>query len=210
MPNASRTGKRREFFAAAPELSVALALRLAGLASVVVGVAPALAEVVEADDNGFVSAFEIEVAASPERVFDALTAEVSKWWDPRHTYSGDSSNMLFDNLALREKLAGGGFVRHMVIDMERPPQTLRLRGGMGPLQTLAVVGSMTFDLEAAADGTLLRYRYVVNGRGLGDWAEPVDRVMGGQLQRLRLFVETGQPIETGRAERAERQGRAEQ
>lgn len=62
---------------------------------------------------------------------------------------------------------------------------------------------MTFDLAAVAAAstaaengnqhTRLAYRYVVNGPQLRDWAEPVDRVMGEQLARLRRFVETGEP-----------------
>ena len=177
---------------------------------------PVAGDVVEATDSGFVSAFEVEIGATPERTFDALWNDVAKWWDPAHTYSGDAENMVFADLfGLFEELPSlapsasvssaserkpppfgssiDPFVRHMEIDMVRPPSALRLRGGMGPLQTLAVAGSMTFDLEATDDGTRLRYRYVVNGPRLGDYAEPVDRVMGGQLQRLRRYVETGEP-----------------
>ena len=52
---------------------------------------------------------------------------------------------------------------------------------------------MSFNLEATEQGTRLDYRYVVNGRGVEEWAEPVDRVQGGQLARLKRYVETGQP-----------------
>ncbi len=45
-----------------------------------------------------------------------------------------------------------------------PGKTLRLSGGLGPLQGMGVTGAMTFTLEPAADGrTLLRYQYVVLG-----------------------------------------------
>lgn len=179
--------------------------------------ADAFAEVAKNEAHGFVSVHEVEIAAPPERVWEALVDEVDEWWDPAHTYSGDAQNMQFGMLGplggLWEDLDDGsssraigavrGIVRHMDFDMVRPPKTLRLRGALGPLQPLAVVGSMTFDLaamdtasEAAENGnthTRLAYRYVVNGPQLRDWAEPVDRVMGEQLERLRRFVETGDP-----------------
>ena len=156
--------------------------------------APVLAAVTESDDGGFVSAHQVEIAASPTRVFEALVAEVGEWWDPEHTYTGDAGNMTFNEFpALWERFSDEGFVRHMAIDMVQPPKTLRLSGGLGPLQPLAVTGSMTFDLVLVAEGTRLSYRYVVNGRRLQEWAGPVDRVMAGQLARLRRYVETGAP-----------------
>ena len=156
---------------------------------------PGWAAVLESDAGGFVSAHEVEIAAPRARVFEALVAEVGVWWDPAHTYTGDASNMTFSEFpALWERFSDEGFVRHMAIDMVRPPATLRLSGGLGPLQPLAVTGSMTFELEDAGKGTKLAYRYLVNGRGLQDRAGPVDRVMVGQLERLRRYVETGTPV----------------
>ncbi len=55
---------------------------------------------------------------------------------------------------------------------------------------------MSFNLEATEQGTRLDYRYVVNGRDVEEWAEPVDRVQGGQLDRLKRYVETGVPVAT--------------
>lgn len=165
----------------------------AGAVALALG-ASALAAVTESDDAGFVSVHEVEIAAPPGRVFEALVAEVGKWWDPAHTYTGDAGNMTFNEFpALWERLSDEGFVRHMAIDMVRPPTTLRLSGGLGPLQPLAVAGAMTFDLAPSAKGTRISYRYVVNGRRLAQWAGPVDRVMAGQLARLRRYVETGAP-----------------
>ena len=156
---------------------------------------PVLADVLEADDSYFVSVHEIHIAASPKRVFEALIEEIGAWWDAAHTYSGDASNMTFElELALVEELPEDGFVRHLFVDMVQPPKVLRLSGGLGPLQPLGVTASMTFRLEEAEGGTQLAYRYVVSGRGLQGWAEPVDRVMGGQLRRLQRYVETGSPV----------------
>lgn len=55
----------------------------------------AAAAVVEVDEDGFVSAFELRFDATPERVYDALVKETDVWWDPAHTFSGDASNLAF-------------------------------------------------------------------------------------------------------------------
>jgi hypothetical protein len=74
---------------------------------------------------------------------------------------------------------------------------LRMVGGLGPLQSMAVSGSMTFALSDAAAGTTrLEYRYAVGGyspEGLDRLAIPVDQVQLGQLERLLRYVETGNP-----------------
>ncbi len=154
------------------------------------------AEVLEADDDGFVSAHEVEIAAPPSRVFGALVDEVDRWWDPAHSYSGDAANFLLDELCgLCEALdSDSGWVRHMRVDAWRPGKWLVLSGGLGPLQRLGVAGSMSFDFEATQAGTRVTYRYTVNGRNVGAWAEPVDRVQLGQLMRLKHYVETGSPV----------------
>ena len=96
-------------------------------------------------------------------------------------------------MALCEKSDHGLFVRHMTVDFVEPPQALRLSGGLGPLQPLGVAGSMTFDLEETEAGTKLSYRYRVSGRNVTSWAQPVDQVQLGQLERLRRYVEAGSP-----------------
>ena len=154
------------------------------------------AEVLEADDDGFVSAHELLVEAPPCRVFDALVDEVDRWWEPAHSYSGDAANFSLDAACgLCESVdADSGWVRHMRVDVWRPGRSLVLAGGLGPLQRLGVAGSMSFDLEATATGTRLAYRYTVSGRSVGAWAEPVDRVQLGQLLRLKRYVETGSAV----------------
>ena len=156
----------------------------------------ACAEVLEADDDGFVSAHEIAIEATPPRVFDALVDEIDRWWDPAHSYSGDAVSFSLDAACgLCEGVdADSGIVRHMRVEAWRPGKSLVLADGLGPLQRLGVAGSMSFDLEAAATGTRLAYRYSVSGRNVGDWADPVDRVQLGQLLRLKRYVETGSAV----------------
>ena len=82
----------------------------------------------------------------------------------------------------------------MRVDFWRRGKTLVLSGGLGPLQRLGVAGSMAFDLEATGTGTTIRYRYSVSGRNVRGWAEAVDRVQLGQLERLKRYVETASPV----------------
>lgn len=161
--------------------------------------ATVFAEVVAVDEQGFVSEHRVDIAATPARVFEALAEETGAWWDPAHTYWGDSRRVQLAlcpiSLALCEVTADDeAFVIHLRVDAYRPGKALVLSGGLGPLQPLGVAASMSFHLEAAEHGTRLDYRYVVNGRDVEQWAEPVDRVQGGQLARLKRYVETGDAV----------------
>ncbi|MDH3640958.1 MAG: SRPBCC domain-containing protein [Gammaproteobacteria bacterium] len=155
----------------------------------------AAAEVVASGEDGFVSEHELLLGAPPERVYEALTAEVHRWWDPAHSYSGDAANLYLEARALGcfcEKLpASGGSVAHMQVAFADPGKTLRLLGGLGPLQGMGASGAMQFSLQPIEGGTLLKYRYTVSGfspEGMGELAEPVDRVQLGQLRRLQSYL----------------------
>lgn len=158
----------------------------------------ARAEVQTATSAGFVLTQEITLAADAARVFRAL-AEVSEWWDPAHTYSGEADNL---SLELRaggcfcEALADGGSVEHMRILFAAPGKLLRLGGGLGPLQGMGASGVLDFALEGERQGaTRLRLRYTVGGfaaDGLAAMAAPVDQVLAVQLERLAGYL-TAQP-----------------
>ena len=164
----------------------------------------AAAEVIDADPSGFTSAHEIVIAAPRERVYQALTAEVGRWWDPRHSYSGSAANFTIDARpggCFCETLADGGGVEHMRVVFVEPNRILRLTGGLGPLQSMAVSGSMQFTLTTGDKGaTKVSFRYTVGGyypQGLDTVAAAVDLVQLGQLQRLKRYVETGDPESPG-------------
>lgn len=107
-----------------------------------------------------------------------------------HTYSGDSGNLtlvLTAGQCFCERLSGGGSVEHMRVVYVEPGRTLRLQGGLGPLQAEAATGTLTFSLAPVAGGTQITQSYVVGGfvRGGADkLANPVDRVLAEQLDRL--------------------------
>jgi hypothetical protein len=77
-----------------------------------------------------------------------------------------------------------------------PGKSLRMVGGLGPLQGFAVSGVMTVELSPAAGGTKLEMTYSAGGYvpdGMSAWAKPVDDVLTEQFTRLKTFVEHGSP-----------------
>jgi len=179
--------------------------RLALLAAVAMAAAaPARAEVVTADDARFVVKETATIAAAPPVVWRALTADIGRWWSPDHTWSGDAANLSLDPRpggCFCERLPDGG-VRHMQVVYAKPPELLRLEGGLGPLQEQSLTGMMTWKLAVAGEGCALEVVYRVAGAvdgGLATWAPLVDSVLGLQVGRLRRCVETGNPTTGGEA-----------
>lgn len=156
----------------------------------------ARAEVIDSSENGFTVKNEAVIAASPGKVYEALL-HVGSWWDSEHTYSGDAHNMSIDARpggCFCERLPHGGGIQHMTVLYVAPGKTVRMAGGLGPLQPLGVAGSLEWKLSAADGGTRLELGYVVggySGGGLRVLAAPVDGVLRAQLLRLKSFVETG-------------------
>lgn len=161
----------------------------------------ARAEVASSSPNGFVLQAETEVAASPERAWRALT-RVSQWWSGAHTYSGEARRLSLDPRAggcFCERWGEGQSVEHMrvVMVMEHEGvRTLRLSGGLGPLQDMGVSGVLTFTLAPHASGTKITMRYRVAGEpglGLQQLAAPVDTVLMEQFGRLSRYIVAGAP-----------------
>ncbi len=148
------------------------------------------AAVVSSDAGGFVVREEVVFAGSAASAWKHLV-DVGSWWDPAHTYSGRSSNL---SLALQpggcwcERLDNGGFVRHLEVVLVMPGKTLRLIGGLGPLQGSGATGALTFSLSSASDKrTTVVAEYSVVGyssSGLTSLAPVVDQVLAEQMKRF--------------------------
>ncbi|HEY3531823.1 MAG TPA: ATPase, partial [Casimicrobiaceae bacterium] len=105
--------------------------------------------------NGVRVRHEVVIAASPAKVYGALTGHVDRWWNAQHTYSGDSRNLPIDARAggcFCEKLSNGS-VEHMQVVHARTNEMLRMTGGLGPLQASGVAGAMTWRLSPAQAAT---------------------------------------------------------
>jgi carbon monoxide dehydrogenase subunit G len=168
-----------------------------GFASVVAS--PATAEVTASNESGFVSHNVVEVPAAPDEVWQVML-QPERWWNGEHTYSGDARNLSIVPVAggcFCEFIPGtgagglGGAIEHMRVVYVAPNSTLRLNGGLGPLQSEAVIGVLTMTLEPVGQTTRITWDFVVGGyarRSMTELAPVVDRVVGEQLTRLAVTL----------------------
>jgi uncharacterized protein YndB with AHSA1/START domain len=168
-----------------------------GLAVAILTPVLARADVADSAANGFTVKLAVTIQAPPQDVYRRLVHNVGDWWDPMHTFSGDAHNLSIDDKPMGcfcEKLPSGGGVRHLEVVYADPGKRLVLSGGLGPLQSMAVTGSMTVQRDAASEGTKLAEVYTGTGylpAGMNTWAAPVDSVLTQQFTRLKAFVENG-------------------
>lgn len=81
------------------------------------------AEATDAGPEGFNIGLTLNVNAKPDDVYRKLVDEVQVWWDPNHTFSGDSSNLNIDDRpggCFCEKLENGAGVRHLTVVNSAP------------------------------------------------------------------------------------------
>ena len=163
------------------------------LAIALVFAAPASAEVVTAASNGFEVRETVNLVVPPEIAL-ASFAELPKWWDPEHTYSGDSANLSFElrpGSCFCERLPDGGGVEHMRVAYVDPGKRVVLTGSLGPLLYEATTGVMDVKVKRAAGGSQFVVDYKVAGFANGGGeklAVAVDEVLAGQMKRFRAYV----------------------
>jgi len=156
----------------------------------------------EVAPNGFLVKLDVSVKAPAAKVYEALIGQVGSWWNPEHTYSHDAKNLSIDARpggCFCEKLPNGGGIEHLRVVYVAPPQVVRFSGALGPLQASGVAGSMTWKLTGGQNTTQLELSYSVGGfihGGFGKIAPAVEAMLREQLDRLKLFVETGKPTTT--------------
>jgi hypothetical protein len=156
----------------------------------------ARAEVTDKSAAGFEVTEKASIAAPPAKVWDTIM-HPARWWNPKHTWSGDAKNLAFDPSGCFCETLKRGAVRHMTIAYADGSSQLRLFGALGPLQFTGATGHLVFMLKPAAGGTDVVMTYDVGGYAKGGLAEtlaaPVDVVLGEQLARLKKSAETGKP-----------------
>jgi uncharacterized protein YndB with AHSA1/START domain len=154
-------------------------------------------EIKAAASNSFLIVHSARIDAGPARVY-ALLPAIGRWWSSSHTYSGDAANLTLD------AEAGGcfcerwkdGAVAHGRVTLALRDQLLRIDTALGPLQSKAVTGVLSFQLAPDGKATVLTLAYSVNGASasaLDKDAPAVDRVLGEQFARFVRLVETGKP-----------------
>ncbi|MEY3635138.1 MAG: hypothetical protein RLZZ61_1548 [Pseudomonadota bacterium] len=163
---------------------------------------PAFAEVKAASDAGFNSVHIATVNATPEEIWKRLLTP-KEYWNKAHSWSGSSAGFYIDAQAngcfcelFQEADANGtlktvGSVEHMRVIFALPGKVLRMQGALGPLQSEAVIGTLTVAMEPAKDnaGTRVSFSYVVGGYmryKVSEIAPAVDKVLGEQFKNMLL------------------------
>lgn len=174
-------------------LSLPVCLLLMALSSPDAG-----AEVIDSSGHGFSVKNIVSIARPAGEIYSRLL-QVGMWWDSAHTYSGDSRNLSIEGRAngpFSEKLSGGGSILHGIVLYADPGKILRLTAALGPLQSIAATGTLTWKLTAGKGETKVEMLYTVGGydpNGFRGLPSIVDMVLSNQLHRLQRYVETGIP-----------------
>ncbi|WP_324262714.1 SRPBCC family protein [Altererythrobacter sp. H2] len=170
---------------------------LATCAALVLSV-PAMAEVVQQAPDGFTTRDSVVVKGTPFDVWQTLIAPAG-WWNKAHTWSGNPENLYISAQAngcfceLLPPPEGApetirrGSAQHMTVVQADPGRVLRMRGGLGPLQSEPAEGVLTIALAPAEGGTRIVWEYVVGGAMRYEVpviAKAVDGVMSEQLRGL--------------------------
>jgi hypothetical protein len=163
---------------------------------------PAFAEVKAASDTGFNSVHIATVNATPEEIWTRLLTP-KDYWNKAHSWSGSTAGFyidaqangcfceLFQEADVNGKLNAVGSVEHMRVLFAHPGKVLRMQGALGPLQSEAVIGTLTVAMEPTKDkaGTRVSFSYVVGGYmryTVSEIAPAVDKVLGEQFKNMLL------------------------
>jgi uncharacterized protein YndB with AHSA1/START domain len=146
-------------------------------------IAPVSADVPDATRSGFTIENARNVPVPPERAWQALVEEVDRWWPRDRTWWGAASVLSIDPVpggCFCEAGPNGHGAAHLQVVFVDPRSTLRLVGGLGPLQGMGLHGVLEWRLAPQGDGTRITMYYRA-GRyapdDLSRLAPVVDRVM---------------------------------
>ena len=156
--------------------------------------APARAEVKEATPTGFTIENTRVVPVDAATAFKAAVEGVDRWWPRDHTWWGREGTLSI------EPRAGGCFCEragtreamHMLVTFVDPGRTLRMTGGLGPLQGMGLHGALEFRFAPSKEGgTAITMFYRAGGYtpdDLSKLAAVVDTVQAVQLGGLAAFL----------------------
>ena len=142
----------------------------------------------------FSFSFEVTLPAPPEEIYDALTGDISGWWD--HHFSEKPYRLFI------EAKPGGGFMeifdasgdgaRHATVILAERGKRLRFDGPLG-LSGHAIQTVTSYDLAAAGRG---HAKLTVSVHGSGEMDDTVPGVVEKVwkhfiLERFKPYVESG-------------------
>jgi hypothetical protein len=155
--------------------------------------AGAQAEVKDATPSGFTLENSQVVPVDADTAWRALVNDVGQWWPKDHTWWGNAADLSID------ATAGGCFCErhgaqqalHMTVTFVDPGKTLRMTGGLGPLQGMGLHGALEFRFAQVEGGTKITLWYRAGGYtpdDLSKFVAVVDQVQGQQLSGLAEYV----------------------
>lgn len=155
--------------------------------------ADARAEIKDSAANGFTVENSQTVPVDTKTAWNALVDGVGRWWPKDHTWWGDAGKLSI------QPRAGGCFceidgerqVQHMTVTFVDPQRTLRMTGGLGPLQGMGLSGAMEWRLTPVEGGTKITLWYRAGGYtpdDLSKFVPVVDQVQGQQLGGLADYL----------------------
>ena len=151
------------------------------------------ARIVKSSPTSFTIAQELFLPVPPEEAYDAMTGDISGWWD--HSFSGEPAKLFI------EPRPGGGFVElfdesgngalHATVTYADRGKLLRLVGPLG-LAGNPFTMVMTFVFKPAKGGTTIELTASSIGEMQDGWDTAVDGVWYHFLfERLKPWVEAG-------------------
>jgi len=124
----------------------------------------------------FAFSFTVDLPGSPDEMYDALTGDISDWWD--HTMSGDPVRLEIEARpggAFREIFdASGDGVVHATVTYAHRGKLLRMEGPLG-LAGHALHMVTTWELSERDGGSTLTVSVNASGEVHEGWGEVVEK-----------------------------------
>ena len=153
-----------------------------------------LAAVKDAAPGGFTVENTEMVPVDADTAWKALVQDVDRWWPKDHSWWGQASKLSIEARAggCFCEIAGAQQAQHMTVTFVDPGKTLRMIGGLGPLQGMGLSGALEFRLAPAdGGGTRITLSYRAGGYSpddIGKFAPVVDKVQAQQLGGLAAYL----------------------
>ena len=167
---------------------------MAGALALALSCHTAGAAVKDATEGGFTVENTEVVPVDADAAWKALVHDIDRWWPKDHSWWGAESKLSIDARAggCFCEMAGARQAQHMAVMFVDPGKTLRMTGGLGPLQGMGLDGALEFRLAPAdGGGTRITMFYRAGGYtpdDLSKFAPVVDKVQAQQLHGLAEFL----------------------
>ena len=153
---------------------------------------PASAEVMARTADSFTLRYQTGAEAAPGDIVAAM-GRVEGWWDGAHSYSGDARNLSVDMTpggCWCERLANGTDFRHATV-VAVEADRLQFNAPFGPLNGKTTRADLIVTWPMANGGRTITWEMVIEGPGLGAYADAVDSVMNAGFGRFTRFLAGG-------------------